>query len=373
LVSRLLKEKRSHVAQHVQGVDDGIGYGVQGQSTGAPAQLVGPVVLPGETGAPGIGVWGDDTGPGIGVFGSSAGGVGVFGQSNSPTDTISNLASSNVGVIGSSVNGDGIFGVGARNGIHGQTASAADSGVWGENKDAGAGVGGSSVNGNGVVGSSESPANSGVWGFNTGGGTGVAGSSTDGNGVTGSSANAFRSGVWGNNTGAGVGVAGSSVSGNAGEFTGNVLVTGTLSVGQDVVLTGADCAEQFDSVGDRTLEPGTVVVIDLDGSLRESCDAYDRKAAGIVSGAGEYRPGIVLDRRESDSGRIVIALIGKVYCKVDAGYAPIELGDLLTTSPTPGHAMKASDPGRAFGAVVGKALRPLPGGRGLVPVLVALQ
>jgi hypothetical protein len=35
--------------------------------------------------------------------------------------------------------------------------------------------------------------------------------------------------------------------------------------------------------------------------------------------------------------------------------------------------MKATDPGRAFGAVIGKALGPLQEGRGLIPILVALQ
>jgi hypothetical protein len=68
-----------------------------------------------------------------------------------------------------------------------------------------------------------------------------------------------------------------------------------------------------------------------------------------------------------------VALLGKVYCKVDAQYSPIEVGDLLASSPTPGHAMKAADPLKAFGSVIGKALRPLQAGQGLVPVLVALQ
>ena len=36
-----------------------------------------------------------------------------------------------------------------------------------------------------------------------------------------------------------------------------------------------------------------------------------------------------------------LALVGKVYCKVNAQYAPVEVGDLLTTSPTLGHAMRA--------------------------------
>ena len=65
--------------------------------------------------------------------------------------------------------------------------------------------------------------------------------------------------------------------------------------------------------------------------------------------------------------------MGKVYCKVDAQYAPIEVGDLLTTSPTPGHAMKAADPLKGFGSVIGKALRPLNGGQGMIPILIALQ
>jgi hypothetical protein len=68
-----------------------------------------------------------------------------------------------------------------------------------------------------------------------------------------------------------------------------------------------------------------------------------------------------------------VALMGKVFCKVDAQYSPIEVGDLLTTSPTLGHAMKAGDPLKAFGAVLGKALQSLKEGTGMIPVLVALQ
>jgi len=66
-------------------------------------------------------------------------------------------------------------------------------------------------------------------------------------------------------------------------------------------------------------------------------------------------------------------LVGKVFCKVVADGGAIAVGDLLTTSGTPGHAMKAADPARAFGAVIGKALAPLPHGRGLLPILVSLQ
>ena len=68
-----------------------------------------------------------------------------------------------------------------------------------------------------------------------------------------------------------------------------------------------------------------------------------------------------------------VALVGKVFCKVDAASGAIAIGDLLTTSDTPGHAMRVGEPSRAFGAVIGKALAPFAAGRGVVPILVALQ
>lgn len=68
-----------------------------------------------------------------------------------------------------------------------------------------------------------------------------------------------------------------------------------------------------------------------------------------------------------------VALSGRVYALVDATQAPVEPGDLLTTSDTPGHAMKASDPAKAQGAILGKAMGRLKEGCGLVLVLVSLQ
>jgi hypothetical protein len=152
----------------------------------------------------------------------------------------------------------------------------------------------------------------------------------------------------------------------AGEFRGDVKVTG------DILLSGADCAEQFDVIDAADVEPGSVLVIDEGGGLRQSDGPYDIKVAGVVSGAGDYRPGMILDQRQSITGRLCVALMGKAYCKVDASYGAIAVGDLLTTSSTPGHAMKASDSRRAFGSVLGKALYPWDGGRGLIPTLVLL-
>ncbi len=141
----------------------------------------------------------------------------------------------------------------------------------------------------------------------------------------------------------------------------------------DIRLLGADCAEDFDVRDASTADGGTVLVIDNGGALRVSEHAYDRRVAGVVSGAGDFRPGILLDARETEDGRRPISLMGKTFCKVDATRFPVKVGDLLTTSETPGHAMKAVDTTRAFGAVLGKALGSLHHGRGLVPILVTLQ
>ena len=142
----------------------------------------------------------------------------------------------------------------------------------------------------------------------------------------------------------------------------------------DIRLLNADLAEDFDVVPTASeLEAGTVMVIADVYTLEESSKPYDRRVAGVVSGGGIHKPGIILDKRSSDAERMPIALTGKVLCKVDTGAGAIAVGDLLTTSATPGHAMKVNEPERALGAVIGKALAPLDEGTDLIPILVALH
>ncbi len=148
---------------------------------------------------------------------------------------------------------------------------------------------------------------------------------------------------------------------------GDVIVTG------DISLQNSDCAEDFDVAGTVPVEPGTVMVIATDGALMASQQAYDKRVAGVVSGAGDLRPGIILGRQGEKANRLPLALTGRVYCKIDAQYGPVEVGDLLTTSPTYGHAMKATDHQKTLGTIIGKALRGLEAGKGLIPILVALQ
>jgi hypothetical protein len=142
------------------------------------------------------------------------------------------------------------------------------------------------------------------------------------------------------------------------------------------ITGGSDLSETFDINADLA-EPGSVVSIDMadPGKLVISQKAYDKTVAGIISGANGLNTGMRMGQvgTLADGGHPV-ALTGRVYCKVDATHAAIEPGDLLTTSNTPGHAMKVLDHGLAAGAIIGKAMTPLAQGeKGMVLVLVSLQ
>ncbi|HKD09687.1 MAG TPA: hypothetical protein VKB79_27525 [Bryobacteraceae bacterium] len=276
---------------------------------------------------------------GRGVVGVSGTFVGVTGESTTGT-----------GVFGTSTSGIGVDGrcTGNNHGVQGISDTA--HGVHGESRTNHA-VHGESAAGRGVVGISQT--------F-----VGVTGESTSSDGVFGTSVS-------------GVGVHGQGGQ-LAGLFEGDIKVTGQVQCPTstihclDLNVLNGDCAEEFDLSGAGVIEPGTLMSLGSDGYLLPSSEAYDGRVAGVISGAGEYKPGIVLDKRHSGN-RVPIALLGKVYCKVDAEYAAIEVGDLLTTSSTVGHAMKATDPMKAFGAVIGKALGAKSEGRGMIPVLVALR
>lgn len=146
------------------------------------------------------------------------------------------------------------------------------------------------------------------------------------------------------------------------------------TVVQVLEITGADVAERF-PVSDR-VEPGMVVEIDPQnpGQLRLASGAYNRRVAGVVSGAGDLPVGAILGNLPGKENAPPIALSGRVWVHCDATERAIEPGDLLTTADRPGHAMKVEDHGRATGATIGKAMSSLEKGRtGLVLVLVNLQ
>ncbi|MGH9937532.1 MAG: hypothetical protein ACREAM_14890, partial [Blastocatellia bacterium] len=148
------------------------------------------------------------------------------------------------------------------------------------------------------------------------------------------------------------------------------------------ITGGADLSEKFDvlagknSAGAEEIQPGMVVTIDPinPGKLRLSRRSYDRRVAGVISGAGGVQPGMLMGQEGTlADGKHPVALGGRVYVWVDASRGAVKPGDMLTTSATPGHAMKAIDASKAQGAIIGKAMTGLKRGKGLVLTLVTLR
>jgi hypothetical protein len=159
-------------------------------------------------------------------------------------------------------------------------------------------------------------------------------------------------------------------------------VTGRTRTESLEITGGADFAENFDvsavsnEAAELKIEAGMVVAIDPinPGKLTLSTKAYNRRVAGIISGAGGVNPGMRMSQAGTlADGQHPVALSGRVYCWVDATQSAVRAGDLLTTSTTPGYAMKVTNRTKAQGAILGKALTGLKSGKGLILVLVTLQ
>ncbi len=145
---------------------------------------------------------------------------------------------------------------------------------------------------------------------------------------------------------------------------GNAQLSGTLASGQGALY--ADVAENVPVT--EGIEAGDVVAVSPDaGSYPESrfvrtAAAFDRGVVGVISDSA------IMNMATEAGGRQPLALTGLVKVKVDASYGAIQPGDLLVSSPTPGHAMRADD--APAGTVIGKALEPLNDGTGRVLMLV---
>ncbi len=295
----------------------------------------------------GSGVYGGSQ-SGRGLEGWSTSGYGASGDSQTSAG-VRGTSSSGRGIEGWSTAGEGVFGIGHTGGLF-------------------------DGNFEGVHAVSHDPGAAGVAGYNDNTGIGVFGKGKTGGvfegtfeGVHAISHDAGAAGVAGFNDSTGPGIYGKSDHGPAAFFAGDVVITGVIN------LVRADYAEDFTVSDPAEVLPGMLMVLNEDCSVRASEEAYDGHVAGVVSGAGSFQPAVVLDHLDGVPNRMPLALMGKVFCMVDADLGGIAVGDLLTTSTTRGHAMKAANRERAFGAVVGKALGALSSGRGLLPVLVRLQ
>jgi len=153
-----------------------------------------------------------------------------------------------------------------------------------------------------------------------------------------------------------------------------------ITVDEIMLKGGADLAEYFDVLTtdgqEDIIEPGTIVSIhpEFPGKLQQSTQAYDKKIAGVVSGANGIDPGLVMSQVNSiASGDYPVALSGRVYVKADNSNGKIEPGDFLTTSGKAGYAMKVRNVKKATGAIIGKAMTSLEDNEGMVLVLISLQ
>ena len=314
-----------------------------------------------------------------GVYGFAKGiGVGVYGESGGE----------GTGVVGSSVNGTGVSGFGSGNGH----------GVKGTSNGSGAAVRGLSSSSPGVEGWSGS--GHGVYGYSTSGNGGYFSSEAGRAGYfeiknTNNTKEALAAHTNGKGTTLYVSTYGTGRAGFFGinnpsnnkpalEVSTNGSGPAILANGSTVtkvleITGGADLSEQFDinnQFSEEQIQPGMVVSIDPEnpGKLVVSRHAYDHKVAGIISGAGGVKPGMLMRQSESIAdGQYPVALTGRVYCLANASNGSIQIGDLLTTSDRPGYAMKVTDYTRAQGAIIGKAMSKLEARKGLILVLVTLQ
>lgn len=367
------------------------------------------------------GVYGTNTAGGIGVKGSSSSYQGVSGVSvtNAGVAGESNEfhaiygvchdpnnagvigindgqgwgvtgRSDKVGVSGETPAGDGVVGTGQR-GVVGTSQNQGGVGVFGSSETY-IGVVAESNQFHGVRASTNGKDSAGVFGVNDQFGWGVIGKCDAFTGVSGQSANGvgvhgqggqlagfFEGGVRINgelyvqNEGSAVRVNGPVlVTGNT-EVNGSFTLGGTMTVQSGGDLVFADLAEKFEASPGEIVEPGSVVVLTERGQIENCQSEYDTRVAGVVSGAGHFRPAMVLDSRQDNAAEAQVALMGKVFCKADATKVPIRAGDLLTSSSLAGHAMSAGDQAKRAGAIIGKALKPLTEGVGLIPILVTLQ
>jgi len=346
------------------------------------------------------------------IYGESQGegGQAVFGKATSTTAE---------GVLGvaEGTNGRGVYGISTNIGVEGD----------GQNN---IGVLGKSTNSDGVVGETLAADKSGVRGYSADG-YGVKGESISNYGVVGMSTNSYcglfqgkhgirtattdlgnfaawfdnivritRSGQHGiqidNTTWAGVWVNTSgydafavTTAGRDGlniESAGRDYIRAGQSTDLDFRVTNdgtayadggwqgaADFAELIEVDGDiLDYEPGDVLVIcqGRNRSVTLSSQPYSTSVIGIYS----TKPGFVGSTHPMEDkyqNEIPVAITGIVPCKVSTENGPIHNGDLLTTSNTPGYAMKATEP--KIGTVVGKALESLESGTGKIEVLVILQ
>jgi len=247
-------------------------------------------------------------------------------------------------------------------GIYSFTPNSSSDGVYAHTNGSGS---------HGVIAVTNGPTSYGLYGATSGSGSHGVIAVTSGSGSHGIVGQTYGPGAWGvyANSAQSIGLyASTGVANGYGIYTPNYIYA------KGTKIPSSDVAEYMSVTENVT--PGTVMVIGDDGKLQASTTEYDTTVAGIVSTS----PGVILGTNNNGNlGGQIIAIAGRVPCKVDATKAPIHAGDLLTTSDKPGYAMKAIPDlinGHKYypdGTILGKAGGTLESGTGTIEVIVALQ
>ena len=147
-------------------------------------------------------------------------------------------------------------------------------------------------------------------------------------------------------------------------------VNGTTKTKVLEITGGSDVVEKIDS--DYKLEPGDIVVLDPnnEGKVKLTSIPYDKKVAGVISGANGVKSGLTLSQEDVLFGEYPLAMMGRVYAKVTG---KVEIGDLITTSDKEGYGMAITDYAKSNGTVIGKAMSAQDKGEGYILLLVNLQ
>jgi hypothetical protein len=132
---------------------------------------------------------------------------------------------------------------------------------------------------------------------------------------------------------------------------GGTWVMDTMELTLMNVNDAGDLAEIYPT-NDTSLAAGDIVSLDPAGNIgiTRSRKAYDTQAIGVIA----TKPALVIGSREGEGidGKPV-ALSGRVPVKVTTENGPIKKGDVLTSSSTPGVAMKATKAGQILGMAMG--------------------
>lgn len=335
-----------------------------GSSTTTGLRLQGDVpwnnaIIIGQNGSNGPGVWGVNYGNGNGIRGTATGtGIGVFGQGTESGPGVSGLSLDGIGVKGESTNSHGVWGEtsSTSGGFAGYfTGTAGIRTVTNEGTYAAALDNAVRITRSGWHGIQiDNTSWAGIWIDNSGfDGFSVNSAGRDGFSVVSAARDYFRAGS---------------------DSDLDFRVTNDGTAYADGGWQGAaDFAELIETDNDvLEYEPGDVLVIssDQDRAVTLSLKPYSSDVIGVYS----TKPGFVGSIHPMDDenyNEIPVAITGIVPCKVSTENGPIKRGDLLTSSGTPGYAMKATDP--KIGTILGKAMEALDSGKAKIEVLVILQ